>query len=137
MNPLLLKTGVHPPLLPFQMLTLLRKAAITFFIALSQLAPVLQGPQASETGDGVSPQQLDRLDALAKTADQEVTRVMGLELSPFAGEPTKMRELRVGLREWLVQNTVRNDAEVRNAMNQVLNRRRQDGRFDVTEAGLG
>ena len=72
----------------------------------------------------MSPQQLDRLDALAKTADQEITRLMGLELSPFAGEQSSMKDLRIGLREWLVQNTIRNDPEVRRAVNQVLDRRR-------------
>ena len=64
---------------------------------------------------------------LARTTDQEVTRLMGLELSPFAGKQSSMRELRSSLKEWLVQNTVRNDPEVKAAINRVLNRRRQDG----------
>ena len=126
-NPFLISTKLRQPYLPFQILTILRKVAITFFIALSQLGPILQGPIAPQNGDSISAQQLDRLDALARTTDQEVTRLMGLELSPFAGEQSSMRELRSSLKEWLVQNTVRNDPEVKAAINRVLNRRRQDG----------
>lgn len=126
-NPFLTYTKLRAPYLPFQMLTMLRKLAVTFFIAISQLSPVLQGPQAEQVGDAVSPQQLDRLDALAKTTDQEVTRMMGLELSPFAGEQASMRELRTTLKEWLVQNTIRNDPEVKAAIGRVLGRRRGAG----------
>ena len=126
-NPSLVATKIRQPYLPFQMLSILRKVSITFFIALSQLGPILQGPNVAQNGDDVSPQQLDRLDILAKTADQEVTRLMGLELSPFAGEQSSMRELRSTVKEWLVQNTIRNDPEVKAAVTRVLNRRRQEG----------
>lgn len=125
LNPLLNMTGWHPPLLPFQFLTLLRKISVTFFIALAQLGPLLLGAQAGQSGDGVSSQQLDRLDAVSKAADQEVSRMMGLEMSPYTTDPASMRELRSGLREWLVQNTIRNDPEVSRAVQGVLDRRRQ------------
>ena len=103
---------------------------ITFFIALSQLGPLLRGPNAGQGSDTVTPQQLDRLDVLIKTTDQEVSRILGLDLSPFVGDQSSVRELRSTLKEWLVNNTIRNDPEVKKAVNQVLNRRRQesDGR---------
>lgn len=124
-NPVLTTIHIRPPYLPYQMLTLARKLTVTFFIALSQLGPLLKGPQ-TEDGDAVSGQQLDRLDMLAKTADQEVTRLMGLELAPFGSDgQSGMRDLRSSLKEWLVQNTIRNDAEVRTAVTAVLERRRQ------------
>lgn len=116
------------PYLPFQMLALLRKLGITFFIALSQLGPLLQGPEvAAPEGEAATAQQLDRLDVLARTADQEVSRLMGLELTPFLGERSGLRDLRESVKEWLVQNTVRNDPEVKAAVNTVLARRRQEG----------
>jgi len=125
-NPFLEATKLRSPYLPFQMLVLLRKLAITFFIALSQLGPILQGPQAAAAGgDAVSAQQLDRVDALTKATDQEVTRLMGLEVMPFAGDQTSTRDLRTSLKEWLVQNTIRNDPEVKVAVGRVLDRRRQ------------
>lgn len=127
-NPILVATGLRPAYLPFQLLTLLRKLAITFFVALSQLGPLLQGPPAAgQSGDAISPQHLDRVDALAKAADQEVARLMALELMPFAGDQSSTKTLRTSLKEWLVQNTVRNDPEVKRAIGQVLDRRRQGG----------
>lgn len=130
-NPLLSTTGAREPYLPFQILVLGRKLAVTFFIALAQLGPLLQDGSAASLaageGDGVSQQLVDQLEGLARTADQEITRLMGLELSPFLGERSGVRELREAVKEWLVQNTVRNDAEVKTAVNKVLNRRRQEG----------
>ena len=126
-NPVLIATRLRQPYLPFQMLALLRKLAITFFIALSQLGPILSGPQTAQDADATSPQQLDRLDVLAKTIDQEVSRLTGLELSPFVSEEgSSVRDLRSTLKEWLVTNTIRNDPEVKAGINRVLSRRRQE-----------
>lgn len=133
-NPVLIRTGLREPYLPFQMLALLRKLSITFFIALAQLAPILQGPPTSSTpSDGVSAQQLDHMDALTKVADQEVSRLVGLELTPFAGDRASMRDLRATLKDWLVQNTMRNDPEVKQAIATVLERRRQAGQHHILD----
>lgn len=125
-NPFLTATKLRPAFLPFQLLALLRQLAITFFIALSQLGPLLQGsaPTGQDVGK-VSTEQLDRLDALVRVTDQEIGRLLHLEMMPFAGDQTSTRELRSTLKEWLVHNTVRNDPEVRDAVNRVLDRRRQ------------
>lgn len=125
-NPLMTMTRLRSPYLPFQMLALLRKVAITIFIALSQLGPLLQGPNAGEDGDVISPQKFDRLDALTKVTDQEIKRLMSLDLSPFTGDRSNEKELRKGLKEWLVQNSIRNDQGVNKAINEVLSRRRQE-----------
>ncbi|TKA57273.1 hypothetical protein B0A55_12330 [Friedmanniomyces simplex] len=136
-NPFLLATKWRSPYLPFQMLALLRKLTITFFIALSQLGPVLQGPQtAGADGDAVSAQRLERIDAVVKATDQEVSRLMGLELMPFAADQTSTRDLRTGLKEWLVRNTITNDAEVRGAIDVVLDRRRREGQVGSSQTLL-
>ena len=57
----------------------------------------------------------------------KVSRLMGLELTPFAEGEEGKRELKVTLKEWLVQNTMRNDPEVKAAIGAVLTRRRQEG----------
>ena len=127
-NPLLVRTGLRAPYLPFQMLTLLRRIAVAFFIALSQLGPVLKGPDTlAGTDENVDPKLMDRLSVLGHATDQEVTRLMGLELTPFAEGEEGKRELKVTLKEWLVQNTMRNDPEVKAAIGAVLTRRRQEG----------
>lgn len=134
LNPVLATTGIRTPYLPFELISLLRKLTVTFFIALNQLSPLLQpdsaDPATSTNGvrsaDGISPQLVDRLDVLARTADAEVSRLTGLELTPFLGERHHMRELKSGLREWLVQNTIRNDPEVKAAVSKTLARRRNE-----------
>ena len=124
-NPILVKTGLREPYLPFQMLSLLRKLGITFFIALNQLTPLFQDPQEVQKTEEIGPKQFDRLDTLSKATEQEVSRLMALELTPFVGEKASLRDLRSSLGEWLVQNTIRSDPEVKAAMNQVLQRRRE------------
>lgn len=128
LNPILITTKLRAPYLPFQVLELLRQITVTFFIAMSQLGPLLKGPQPTPPeGSAVSSQQVDRLEALAKATDQEITRLMGLELAPFASEDLAMKPLRESLKEWLVQNTIRNNPDVKAAMNGVFERRRAEG----------
>jgi hypothetical protein len=127
-NPILIATNARPPYLPFQMLELLRKIAVTSFIAMAQLGPLVKGPQpASPEGSVVTAQQVDRLEALSRATDQEVTRLMGLELAPFASEDPSMSSLRGSLKEWLIHNTVQNNPDVKSAMNSVFARRRGEG----------
>lgn len=123
-NPVVTFFNGHPPYLPFQALTLARKLMLSFFIALSQIGPLLFAPTPGNDGKDISGQQLDRIDVLAKTADQEVTRLLNLELTPFAGDPASMQDLRTAMRTWLVDNTVRSNPQVRDAIGRVLESRR-------------
>ncbi|EHL03690.1 hypothetical protein M7I_0336 [Glarea lozoyensis 74030] len=55
--------------------------------------------------------QLQRLEATAQAADTEATRLMTMEMSPFAGDPGALNDVKGKVKEWLVQNTIRNDPE--------------------------
>jgi hypothetical protein len=128
-NPLLTTFTRHPPYLPFQLIQLARKLSVTLFIAFSQIGPLLQPPSAPAAA--VNPeialkQQLDRLEATAKAADIEATRLMGMEMSPFVGDSEALRDVKGKVKEWLVQNTIRSDPEVRDALGTLLKRRRTD-----------
>lgn len=125
-NPVLANFTSRAPYLPFQALSLARKLVLTFFIALSQVGPLLTGPPTAldQNGKEVQGQQLDRLDASVRAADQEVGRLLGLELTPFAADEASMQELKSAMRKWLVGNTVRSNADVRTAIGRVLERRR-------------
>lgn len=126
-NPFLVATKLRAPYLPYQMLELLRKIAVTFFIAMSQLTPLVKGPQTvSPDGSAATAQQVDRLEALSRATDQEITRLMGLELAPFASEDPSMTSLRGSLKEWLIHNTIQNNPDVKSAMNGVFARRREE-----------
>ncbi|EGP88487.1 unnamed protein product [Zymoseptoria tritici ST99CH_1A5] len=128
-NPFLITTGLRPPYLPFQMIILLRKIAVTFFIAMSQLGPLLQSASPGmEDPAVVSMQQIQRIEAVAAAVDTELSRLIAMEVIPFGNDEASVGELKEGLVDWLKVNTVRNDPEVRAAMARVLERRRAEGR---------
>ncbi|MCJ1299456.1 hypothetical protein MMC08_002248 [Hypocenomyce scalaris] len=130
LNPVLQKLTLHPPILPFQMLVLARKAALTLFIALSQLGPLFQtsiaGPvtSSSPSFDAQQQQQLLKLEQLAKHNEIEASRLLALDMAPFMGDEAAVKDLRSKVKEWLVQNTIRADPEVRDAVGRAMGRRR-------------
>lgn len=125
-NPFLSLTTSHPPLLPFQLLALLRKLAITIFIAISQLQPLLrQDMTNAPVGEPAFARLVERSSALATATSQEVNRIVGLEFAQYGLDPNAGVVIRQSLKEWLVQNTVRNDPEVKRAMDASFARRRE------------
>ncbi|KAI9825029.1 MAG: hypothetical protein M1826_007107 [Phylliscum demangeonii] len=136
LNPLLATLTSHPPLLPFQLLILARKVGVTLFIAISQLAPLLQRPQqqqpragggqgvpaAATTPDSAMLQQAAELDALVLATDRETDHLLALEMMalPRADGDAAMPDLRQRLRDHLVQNRVRAEPEVRDAVARVV-----------------
>jgi hypothetical protein len=128
-NPLLVRfISSHPPYLPFQVVGLARRVAIAIYIAFGQLGPVLQAGRVQEAaaGEKALQQNLDRLEQTARSMDVDATRLMELEMAPFAGDPEVVRDMRSKLKEWLVQNTIRADPMVRDALGRSLQKRRVD-----------
>lgn len=129
LNPFLATFPNHPPYLPFQLIQLARKMSITLFIAFSQIGPLLQ--PSSQASQSTSPevqlnQNLDRLEATAQAADMEATRLVGMEMSPFVGDQHALKDVKGKIKSWLVQNTIRNDPMVRDAIGRTLQKRRPD-----------
>ncbi|RDL38952.1 uncharacterized protein BP5553_03292 [Venustampulla echinocandica] len=128
-NPFLATFTTHPPYLPFQLIQLARKMSITLYIAFSQIGPLLQPPSpipANATPEAALRSQLDRLEATSKAADVDASRLMGMEMSPFVGDQQALKDVKGKVKEWLVQNTIRADPEVRDALGNLLKRRRVD-----------
>ena len=126
LNPLLTALTSHHPLLPFQLLILAHKATLTFFIALGQLSPLFTHSASRHNGpsSAVDEQQLVRLEQLAQTNEVETARLLALEMTPFVGDEGVQNDLRGRVKEWLVQNTIRADPEVRDAMGRAIQKRR-------------
>lgn len=126
LNPILEKFTVHPPILPFQMLILARKATFTIFIALSQLGSLFQTSIADpgSSSNAQQQQQLLKLEKLADHNEAEASRLLALDMAPFVGDDGAVKDLRSKIREWLVQNTIRADPEVRDAMGRAMGRKR-------------
>lgn len=129
LNPFLTTFTKHPAYLPFQLISLARKISITIYIAFSQIGPLLS-PEAPTQSSPSSPQhlneQLDRLSAQAQAADTEISRLMGLEMTPFMRDEEALGNVKGKVKEWLVQNTIRSDPEVRDALGNLMKRRRVD-----------
>ena len=49
---------------------------------------------------------------------------MGMEMSPFVGDQAALKVVQGKVKEWLVQNTIRNDPMVRDALGNELQKRR-------------
>lgn len=130
-NPLLTHFTTHPPYLPFQAITLARKLSITLYIAFSQIGPLLlppdqRGTKPGEAGEKALLQNLDRLEQTARGMDADTARLMELEMAPFVGDAEAISSMRSKLKEWLVQNTIRADPMVRDALGRSLQKRRVD-----------
>lgn len=124
-NPILGTLTNHAPLLPFQFITLARKATFTLFVALSQLGNILPQPLATSSNTSqLDQQQLLRLEAVAKVNEAEAGRLLAMDMAPFAGDEPGTKELSGKVREWLVNNTIRSDPEVRDAMGRAVAKRR-------------
>ena len=50
--------------------------------------------------------------------------LLGLDMAPFVDDEMGARELRAKVKDWLVNNTIRADPEVRDAMGRAMGRRR-------------
>ena len=131
LNPILTTLTGHPPYLQFQIVSLLRKLCITLYIALSQIGPLLN-PQAqqerkiAEGGEAALHEGLHRLEVVTRSLDADAARMLEMELNPFAGDPDVLANLRGKIREWLVQNTIRADPMVRDALGNSFKKRRID-----------
>ncbi|KAI1173138.1 hypothetical protein F4777DRAFT_581262 [Nemania sp. FL0916] len=127
-NPLLARFTTHAPYLPFQVVALARRVAIAIYIAFGQLGPILQpgGRREDVAAERALQQQLERLEHTTRFLDADATRLMELEMAPFAGDPDVVKDMRGKLKEWLVQNTIRADPMVRDALGRSLQKRRVD-----------
>lgn len=121
-------------LLPFQMLTLARRASITLHIFISQAAPP-STRNSTASGDQISPQTMQQMGQLVQATRQtdfEATRMLQLGLAPFRGDRDSVSALRRGMKEGLILGGVRSSPEVQQAVMQVVERRRteKDGKAD-------
>ncbi|KIW54682.1 hypothetical protein PV05_07028 [Exophiala xenobiotica] len=111
-----------PHLLPFQILGLARRMSMSLNIFISQLAPPMARNPALK--DLQMQQQVAHLAQTASRLDTESAELLQLGLSPFRGDAEKSEMLRTGMKESLLSSALRNNPEVREAVQRVLDRRR-------------
>ncbi|KAJ5109735.1 hypothetical protein N7532_002380 [Penicillium argentinense] len=114
-------------LLPFQILTLARRASITLHIFISQAAP--PGVGTVEGTGGISRQTMQQVAQLVQTSRQtdfEATRMLHLGQAPFRGDKESVSALRRGMQEGLILGGVRSSPGVQQAISQVMQRRQAE-----------
>jgi len=135
-NPVFTSMLKRAPYLPFQAIQLARKLSLTVYIAFSQIGPLLSadtsGGQVLVGGrKGISEevalrQGLDRLEATVHSLDADAGRLLETEMAPYAGDDVMLKTVRTRVKEWLVQNTIRSDPMVRDALGRSFTKRRVD-----------
>ncbi|KAH0498223.1 hypothetical protein TgHK011_005489 [Trichoderma gracile] len=131
LNFLFAATASHPLYLPFQLISLARKLTITIYIALSQIGPLLKmdvsaSRRSADDENELLLQGLNRLETITGQFDADSTRLMDMEMAPFKGDAEATANLQGKMREWLIQNTIRADPMVRDALGTSLRKRRVD-----------
>jgi len=115
--------GILPAhLLPFQVLTLARRMSMSLNIFISQLAPPAARSKVDQ--DRQTQQQIAHLNQVAMKTDAEAGGLLGLGLAPFRGDREKVEMLRRGMKEGIVMSAVRNSPEVKEAVQRVIERRK-------------
>ncbi|KAK3325897.1 hypothetical protein B0H66DRAFT_600032 [Apodospora peruviana] len=137
-NPVLSLVGgqTRSPYLPFQAIALVRKLSVTVFIGISQIGPMLLAdtssgqvvPANKKSGneETLLRQGLDRLEEAAMGLNADTTRLLEVEMAPFQGDEEMMGVMKGKIKEWLVQNTIRADPMVRDALGRSFTKRRID-----------
>ena len=69
---------------------------------------------------------MDMLDALMHRTDDELVRLRMLDIGPFLRDRSSFGELRASIKEWLKWNTLRNEPELKKAINDEMQRRRDE-----------
>jgi hypothetical protein len=135
-NPLLGWVAGRAPYLPFQAIALARKLSVTVYIAFSQIGPLLAADTSSgqlvmsgrKGGDDEAAlrEGLERLEMTVKRLDADAARLLETEMAPFAGDEEIRNSMWAKVKEWLVQNTIRSDPMVRDALGRSFAKRRMD-----------
>jgi hypothetical protein len=79
---------------------------------------------------------LNQVRGLASLTAQGTQRLLGLEVAPFAGGENAGGEgrLKLQLKNWLVQNEIRNEQGVDAAVRRVVERRNAEARGEEVES---
>ena len=110
-------------LLPFQVLSIARRLSISINIFISQLVPRGRA-QNAEQQLKQNEIMLHHLTQAAARVDQEASKLTSFGFSPFKGDREMVDRLRTSMIEGISLGTIRQDAEVKEAVGLALDRRK-------------
>jgi hypothetical protein len=126
-NPLL-SLLKRPEYLPFQTIQVIRRIAVSGFLALTHLSPVLTQPTLNSDTPEAQQKAINQLAMVIQELDGDAQRMLNTQAAPFIGDEIAEPRLKQSLVSWLVQNEVRNTKEVQTAIQKVV--RRKNGEVD-------
>ncbi|KAI0588616.1 Membrane associated DnaJ chaperone-like protein [Pyrenophora tritici-repentis] len=129
LNPLVTSTNLRLAYLPFEIVLIVKKAAVSLAQFLTLLMPLYRMDahkpvKPIDDSDETRHKQLDRLGGLVDEINKDANRLLELESIPYRDNERAKTELRDALKKYMVQNVVHQEREVRNAMGQVMMRKR-------------
>ncbi|KAK5075881.1 hypothetical protein LTR70_002658 [Exophiala xenobiotica] len=124
-----------PHLLPFQLLDVSGRLALSLNIFISQISVLFPAASGALPPGGEGSMQmrgwvqqlnsnLANLAGVSNRIDQEAGGLLQLQFAPYKGQPAQVRELRRGMKEGMVMGSVRSHPEVREAVRRVVERRK-------------
>ncbi|KAF2758720.1 hypothetical protein EJ05DRAFT_510613 [Pseudovirgaria hyperparasitica] len=120
------------PLLPYQFLRVVSTTAVAAFIASQQAASIPPLPSSQRQvgivdGDQTAHnhKQINEIVTTQTSLNMDGMRLLQMETAPFQGDERQMKELQERMSDWILQNAVRADAKVRNAVGQQIMKRRE------------
>jgi curved DNA-binding protein CbpA len=129
LNPLITSSHLRPAYLPFQIITITKKSAISLAQFLALLMPLYRADPSKPTKpnddtENARHEQLDRLSALVSENNKDANRLLELESIPYRDNEKAKSELREALKKYMVQNVLHQEKEVRTAMGELMMRKR-------------
>lgn len=125
-NPLLKAFTGRQGYLPYQAISMIRRIAVSMFVAAAQIAPQFQDPRATPDSPEAQQQVLRQLAIINGELDGDAQRMLNLETAPFFAEEALSSRLKSSLTSWLIQNEVRNEAGVQSAIRKVVARKNEE-----------
>jgi hypothetical protein len=116
------------PLLAYEQAAFARKITLTLFIAYNQLGSIMANSKDTPiTSDSPKLEaKLQRIYDLSVIIEAEAAKAQQLEFMPFDGDAAAKGDIERKMKDWLVEATIRNDPDIRDAVGNVLQRRRAD-----------
>lgn len=121
-----------PHLLPFQVLEITSKFALSLNIFISQVSVLFPSAAGTSSGTvaGMQPwmtqltSNLSMLSTSSQRLDAEANTLLQLQLAPYNGQPEHLNELRKGMKDGMVLCGVRNHPDVKTAVVELQKKRR-------------
>jgi hypothetical protein len=126
LNPIIELVADRRGYLPYQTIAVVRRVAVSLFIAAAQIAPQFQRPMELSDSSEHQQQVLNQLLAVTHEVDSDSQRMLNLETTPFLGDEALETRLKSSLTSWLVQNEIRNTTEVQSAIRRVVEKKNQE-----------